>query len=437
MQARGSQESSRAGKYWSNEPTPYYNASKVKAMPIAKCARIAVLNKCNTALGSRSKLVIAAAVVIVFVSAHISQHATSSYSLSHDRPRIILITKDYEVKEHDEITTIDVEGSGKIQQPWISEAKVKHGRENFEEKDCKAMHDWQVKSFPNCNNIHESDFLSYTHVNAGGWRDVWKAEDFNRDPYVVKSLIFQEDTEFRFRDAERHRRDANAYSMLHSSKHTMNIYGYCVNTATFDYSAGGDLEKMLGNDRLGNDHKLKYAWQFAKALSDVHSVGNIHDSAAISHADLSASQYLWFDGMFKLNDFNRARFIRWNTVKQEACPFYISYNPGLFRSPEEYREDSPLTEKIDVYSLGNIFWQLLTKSEDLFPDTSKHDAIKAVKRGHIQVEKEFEDSLNEQELAVLTAKKMCQRMDPLKRSTAMEVEQYLRSKLEEFNVQQY
>jgi len=37
----------------------------------------------------------------------------------------------------------------------------------------------------------------------------------------------------------------------------------------------------------------------------------------------------------------------------------------------------------------------------------------------------------------LTAKKMCQRMDPLKRSTAMEVEQYLRSKLEEFNVQQY
>lgn len=63
--------------------------------------------------------------------------------------------------------------------------------------------------------------------------------------------------------------------------------------------------------------------------------------------------------------------------------------------------------------------------------------IKAVMEGRIQVEKEFEDSLNEQELAVLTAKLMCQRIDPLKRSTAMEVEQYLRSKLEEFNVQQY
>jgi len=308
------------------------SGSKVKETSIVRVIQLALL-KWKLLGIQRKVLTFLVVIIIVFVSANIAQIPSSeSYSrLSH--PRLIQMKTDFTVK-----TSIDVEEfaaktySEKVPQPWLTGAEIEHGRENFEEKDCKAMHDWQVKSFPNCNNIHESDFLSYTHVNAGGWRDVWKAEDFNRDPYVVKSLIFQEDTEFRFRDAERHRRDANAYSMLHSSKHTMNIYGYCVNTATFDYSAGGDLEKMLGNDRLGNDHKLKYAWQFAKALSDVHSVGNIHDSAAISHADLSASQYLWFDGMFKLNDFNRARFIRWNTVKQEACPFYISYNPGLVSS---------------------------------------------------------------------------------------------------------
>lgn len=117
--------------------------------------------------------------------------------------------------------------------------------------------------------------------------------------------------------------------------------------------------------------------------------------------------------------------------------WYITFAHFQNRSPEEYHDDSPLTEKIDVYSLGNIFWQLLIDSEDIFPHMKRKAFIKAVMEGRIQVEKEFEDSLNEQELAVLTAKLMCQRIDPLKRSTAMEVEQYLRSKLEEFNVQQY
>ena len=58
-------------------------------------------------------MIAAAAIGIVFVLAHISQHA-SSYSLLRDRPRIIQITNVYEVKQLDEITTIDVEGAGEI-----------------------------------------------------------------------------------------------------------------------------------------------------------------------------------------------------------------------------------------------------------------------------------------------------------------------------------
>ena len=273
--------------------------SKVKETSIVRVAQLASLKWKILRIQRKVLTILVATAIILFVSANTQILSLASDSrLSH--PRLIQMKTDYTVKP-----SIDVEEfaaniySEKVSQPWLTGAEIDHGLEDFEEGDCKAMHDWQVQSFPNCNNIHESDFLSYTHVTAGGWRDVWKAEDFNRDPYVVKSLIF-EDMDFRFRDAERHRRDANAYSMLHSSKHVMNIYGYCVNSATFDYSPGGDLEKMLGNDPDLSKHKLKYAWQLAKALSDVHSVGNIHDSAAMSHTDLSASQYLWFDGMFKV-----------------------------------------------------------------------------------------------------------------------------------------
>jgi hypothetical protein len=53
------------------------------------------------------------------------------------------------------------------------------------------------------------------------------------------------------------------------------------------------------------------------------------------------------------------------------------------------------------------------------------------------VDKELLDFFDENELAVLTTKKLCHRMDPAKRSTAMEVEQYLREKLKEFNIKRY
>lgn len=107
-----------------------------------------------------------------------------------------------------------------ISQPWETKARIEHDLEDFEDGDCKAMHDWQLKTYPSCNNIHENDFLDYIYITSGGWRDVWKSFEFNGQPYTIKTLVF-EDTEFRFRDSERHRRDANSYSMLQGSSHIM------------------------------------------------------------------------------------------------------------------------------------------------------------------------------------------------------------------------
>ena len=77
-----------------------------------------------------------------------------------------------------------------------------------------------------------------------------------------------------------------------------------VNTAIFDYAADGNLEEMLGDrhelSQWTSKHKLRYAWQISKGLADLHSVGNVHDSAAIAHTDISPDQYLWSDGMFKV-----------------------------------------------------------------------------------------------------------------------------------------
>ena len=53
------------------------------------------------------------------------------------------------------------------------------------------------------------------------------------------------------------------------------------------------------------------------------------------------------------------------------------------------------------------------------------------------MDEELVDSFDENELAVLTAKETCHMVDPAKRSTAMEIEHYLRGTLKEFNIKRY
>jgi hypothetical protein len=301
MQARSTIHSlSRTNKNVSSpNKTEQSYPSKTKAPSIVRATRIALL-KWNTI--GRKNLVILLVAATFITSMQILLILPTGTVSSYPHRRIIQITNNYQVGHSIDEAIVSQTYVQEVLQTWLTGAEISHGLEDFEEGNCKAMHDWQVKSYPNCNSIHESDFLSYTHVTAGGWRDVWRANEFNGESYAVKTLLWKGHN-FRFRDAERHRRDANAYSMLQGSKHIMNIYGYCVNSASFDFVTEGTLDDMLDNKEVKtweSKHKLRYAWQLTNALSNVHSVGNIHDSAAIAHTDISPDQFLWFDGMFKV-----------------------------------------------------------------------------------------------------------------------------------------
>jgi serine/threonine protein kinase len=96
------------------------------------------------------------------------------------------------------------------------------------------------------------------------------------------------------------------------------------------------------------DKKLVLALQMAEAIADLHGFKN----GVIVHGDIQLCQYLFNrDGQLKLNDFNRAELMLWDTEKQEYCRFKSGLVYGNYRSPEE-DEDEPLNEQIDVFSLG-------------------------------------------------------------------------------------
>jgi serine/threonine protein kinase len=136
------------------------------------------------------------------------------------------------------------------------------------------------------------------------------------------------------------------------------------------------------------------------------------------------------DGIYKLNDFNRARFITWDIKKNSPCKFKVGNNPGAFRAPEEYLYE-PESEKIDIYSLGNVFYSLLTDRWP-FQNEEDKDAQQMVMHGRRpHIPSRFPESNQTEYKALLKVIDMCWEHLPEKRATADEIASYLEGILKE------
>lgn len=105
-------------------------------------------------------------------------------------------------------------------------------------------------------------------------------------------------------------------------------------------------------------------------------------------------------------------------------------------------EKETLTPKVDVYTLGNIFYTILTK-ERVFHNISKRDQYQVsnmVTNGQFPIhflsqgKPNYVGSLSECEKAIYDAMGMCHVWDVEERSSAEEVEVFLRGEMERLNV---
>ncbi|CAJ1965836.1 unnamed protein product [Cylindrotheca closterium] len=259
------------------------------------------------------------------------------------------------------------------------------------------------------------------YLSSGMWRDVFRLpavmggnknvteqhhhhddHHYDHDAVVLKMMKSEHDVDDR--NLERHKREAIVMDVLTKSPNIVNLFAYCGNSILTEYLAM-DLEAYLRprsrrkrrkKVRRGQkeeesltehqaprvttpEERLDLALQTAKALQVLHEYD-------IIHADLQSKQFLVdFDDdnsttrvTIKLNDFNRCRFLPREQNNSSLpmnssvvvppfpppppiCPIMIPTAPGLARSPEEY-EMQPLTTQLDVYSLANVWYQILTGS---------------------------------------------------------------------------
>jgi serine/threonine protein kinase len=261
--------------------------------------------------------------------------------------------------------------------------------------------------------VHANSHMGY--VAQGFWRSVWAVYPPRRDiissnhqstsgkavePNVVVLKTMRRSHDLSTRNYERHRRDAIVMEQLTSSPYVMDIYGFCGNSVLTEYMdltlediAFDDSQYPIIDMDNGDAIAVTSTKRIQMALDMVRGVQAIHEISGgpIVHADLQAKQFLISrsTGTVKINDFNRCRFMASKSITRTEsdqdvitnaindsgtnlsrtiatttvpCKFFIPSAPGTSRSPEEYMENE-LDEKIDVYAVGHVLYNLLSYRE--------------------------------------------------------------------------
>ena len=118
-----------------------------------------------------------------------------------------------------------------------------------------------------------------------------------------------------------------------------------------EYVEGESLDRTLGRrGRLGWEEVVTLGKQLCAALQHAHHQG-------VVHRDLKPSNLMLLpDGTLKLTDFGIAKDLDVTSLTSANC----TVGTASYMSPEQCRGERVLTHKSDLYSLGIVFYELLT-----------------------------------------------------------------------------
>jgi hypothetical protein len=119
-----------------------------------------------------------------------------------------------------------------------------------------------------------------------------------------------------------------------------------------EYFPRGDLRSVIARGVDGGE-ALSYLGQMAAALEVVHAVGVLHRDLKPGNIMLRA------DGSVALIDFGLAKHVQ---VDAEITATGEIFGTPYYMSPEQ-GHGQPLDERSDLYSLGVIFYEMLTRQK--------------------------------------------------------------------------
>lgn len=265
---------------------------------------------------------------------------------------------------------------------------------------------------PTCNAFHELDFMAdddglTTDANfqrpilfptesiellsmQGSWRSVWKvtatANYSTSDSDAPRSAalkLLQLDRDFNEESYSMHQMDAMVMESLTASPHIIDSYGFCGQSVLTAFAESSGRARIKDQALRWVD-RLRLGRDLAQGLADLHALqptgGSSSRSATdkqpppphlFAHHDINMANLIALkDGRVQWNDFNLGIVTRQrrnaDTGDNQECLVPIRYGGPLWRSPEEIQNQTGYLTNMqaaDVYSLGNVLFQVLTKHQ--------------------------------------------------------------------------
>jgi serine/threonine protein kinase len=264
-------------------------------------------------------------------------------------------------------------------------------------------------------------------VGQGGMGSVFKAYDTKLERIVAlktlsPSIAAEESAVARFeREAK-----ANAklrhpnIVVLHDFEEVAGIY-----FLTMDFIEGGSLKSLLEKEWLSFGTSCQLMLQIAGAIGYAHTQGVIHRD--IKPANILVNQ----EGKAVVTDFGLAKIINETTkISQTGA---IMGTP-VYMSPEQAAgsPDDPVDTRSDIYSLGTVFYEMLTGKPPFEGDTNIHIMHKIL---YEEIKSPREVNPKIPMILDAVCKKALAKKKEIRYQTAVEmsgaIEQYLKSKTRE------
>ncbi len=238
----------------------------------------------------------------------------------------------------------------------------------------------------------------------GTYRDAWRFRRLDiHDDFVLKRFMIAK--KFNQADAVTIHREAIIMERLTASPRILNIYGYCGTSVLVESMASDIHDKIIKgegvvsqkeldqrdsvypNNNFTISEKLQISLSMAESLVDLHE---FKGGGIVVHSDTHIEQWLLApDKTLKLNDFNNAHVLQWNSEAQDYCLRHSIYG-GIWRAPEEYDGRSQ-DETKDTYSFGNNIYTLLTGLWPFYDEEFWHVDYDTIQDAIIEGKRPFVD----------------------------------------------
>lgn len=202
-------------------------------------------------------------------------------------------------------------------------------------------------------------------IGAGGFGSVYKASK-NGDTFAIK--VFREDYLLaEYKNGSKNNRIQQEIDIMKTVNHPFLIKyvddfkGSDLNVPSYflvmEYAEGETLQKIIKRNGFANQEQIAGIFKnILEGIKGLHQIRGNDDNKGIIHRDLKPENIIVNGKVIKILDYGISKVIDYTTLTSTGN----FLGSPLYSSPEQITDSKHIDKRSDLYTLGVIFYEMLT-----------------------------------------------------------------------------